>query len=206
MIVPDQYFTYIDAWNSTIILIVWLPKSMEWNPLLSPLLQRGLTILLTFMSHNNPHIQAPCSLQTIVPMGFHHCVVTVVVLHHAPAQPLFMVRHWYEVQLRQDGTQSLPRFFLYAQCWPWSKNQTHTDKKIQESKGNSKSDTTSCSVCLVEKLHDHDDIDHMAGWKRICNRFAPFSALCALVSYWIYFVMRIRYTLAAQNAAHHIYV
>lgn len=46
----------------------------------------------------------------------------------------------------------------------------------------------------------------MAGWKRKLNRLAPFSALCALVSYWIYFVLRIKYTLAAQKAAHHIYV
>jgi hypothetical protein len=63
-----------------------------------------------------------------------------------------------------------------------------------------------CSICLVERLHLKDDVDHMPMWKRRINRLTPISSMMAVISYWIYFGFRIRYTLDAQRAAHRIFV
>lgn len=62
------------------------------------------------------------------------------------------------------------------------------------------------SVCLVQRLNIKDDVDLMPTWNRRVNRMTPFSSMMAVVSYWIYFGFRIRYTIDAQQAAHQIFV
>lgn len=54
-------------------------------------------------------------------------------------------------------------------------------------------------VCLVERVHGTDDIDHIPLWKRRINKCTPIFSLIAVSSYWVYFAFRIKYTLAAQH-------
>jgi hypothetical protein len=62
------------------------------------------------------------------------------------------------------------------------------------------------SVCLVERVHGKDDIDHMPGWKRRVNRLTPFFSMMAVGAYWFYFAFRIRFTIDAQYAANKVFV
>lgn len=66
-------------------------------------------------------------------------------------------------------------------------------------------DASSEPVCLVERLHSKDDIDHLPAWKRRLNKFTPFFSLIAVAAYWVYFAFRIKYTVAAQHAANRIF-
>ncbi|KAF1848129.1 glycosyltransferase family 2 protein [Cucurbitaria berberidis CBS 394.84] len=61
-------------------------------------------------------------------------------------------------------------------------------------------------VCLVERVHGKDDIDHIPLWKRRINKCTPLFSLIAVSSYWVYFVFRIKFTLAAQAVAHKVFV
>lgn len=72
--------------------------------------------------------------------------------------------------------------------------------------GNSSADENEKTVCLVERLHGKDDIDHMPTWKRRINRLTPFFSMIAVGAYWVYFSFRIRYTIAAQAVAHKVFV
>lgn len=60
-------------------------------------------------------------------------------------------------------------------------------------------------VCLVERVHSKDDIDHLPAWKRRINKCTPLFSLIAVAAYWVYFTFRIKYTIAAQHAAHRIF-
>jgi hypothetical protein len=66
-------------------------------------------------------------------------------------------------------------------------------------------DISSEPVCLVERLHSKDDIDHLSAWKRRLNKLTPLFSLIAVASYWVYFAFRIKYTVAAQRAANRIF-
>lgn len=58
---------------------------------------------------------------------------------------------------------------------------------------------------MVQRVHGTDDIDHLPTWKRRVNKLTPFFSVVAVASYWVYFVFRIKYTLAAQRANNEIY-
>ncbi|KAF2134355.1 glycosyltransferase family 2 protein [Dothidotthia symphoricarpi CBS 119687] len=60
-------------------------------------------------------------------------------------------------------------------------------------------------LCLVERVHASDDIDHLPTWKRRINKCTPLFSLVAVASYWVYFVFRIKYTLAAQAVANRVF-
>jgi hypothetical protein len=60
-------------------------------------------------------------------------------------------------------------------------------------------------VCLVERVHGTDDIDHLPLWKRRINRCTPLFSFIAVASYWVYFAFRIKYTLAAQHVQNRIF-
>jgi hypothetical protein len=60
-------------------------------------------------------------------------------------------------------------------------------------------------LCLVQRVHETDDIDHLPSWKRRLNRFTPLFSVVAVTSYWVYFVFRIKYTIAAQRANNQVY-
>jgi hypothetical protein len=66
-------------------------------------------------------------------------------------------------------------------------------------------DVSAEPVCLVERVHGTDDIEHLPTWKRNINRFTPLFSLVAVAAYWVYFAFRIKFTLAAQHAAHRMY-
>lgn len=60
-------------------------------------------------------------------------------------------------------------------------------------------------LCLVERVHGTDDIDHLPSWKRRVNKCTPIFSIAAVAAYWVYFVYRIKYTLAAQEKYNRIY-
>ncbi|KAH9882340.1 hypothetical protein J1614_000576 [Plenodomus biglobosus] len=60
-------------------------------------------------------------------------------------------------------------------------------------------------LCLVERVHGTDDIDHLPSWKRRVNKCTPIFSIAAVAAYWVYFVYRIKYTLAAQEKYNSIY-
>lgn len=66
-------------------------------------------------------------------------------------------------------------------------------------------DTSTEALCLVEKLHEKDDSDHLPTWKRRINKLTPLCSLIAIATYWVYFTFRIKYTIAAQHAANRIF-
>lgn len=51
----------------------------------------------------------------------------------------------------------------------------------------------------IAQLHDKDDYDFMPKWKQACYYLAPFLAVATLSLYWLYFVLRIRFVVAAQR-------
>lgn len=61
-------------------------------------------------------------------------------------------------------------------------------------------------LCLVERVHGTDDIDHLPLWKRRLNKCTPLFSVAAAASYWVYLVYRIKYTVAAQQALHRVFV
>lgn len=54
-------------------------------------------------------------------------------------------------------------------------------------------------LCLVERVHGTDDIDHLPVWKRRINKCTPLFSVVAVTAYWVYFAYRIKYTVAAQR-------
>jgi hypothetical protein len=66
-------------------------------------------------------------------------------------------------------------------------------------------DASADPVCLVERVHGTDDIDHIPLWKRRINKCTPLFSLVAVASYWVYFAFRIKYTLAAQHVMNQIF-
>jgi hypothetical protein len=61
-------------------------------------------------------------------------------------------------------------------------------------------------ICLVERVDEKDDIEHLPLWKRRINRCTPLFSSVAISSYWLYLAFRIKYTIAAQEAANKIFV
>jgi len=53
---------------------------------------------------------------------------------------------------------------------------------------------------IIQRLAAHDDIDHMAPWKRYLYATSPLWGVLTLGSYFSYLVMRILITIHAQNA------
>jgi hypothetical protein len=59
---------------------------------------------------------------------------------------------------------------------------------------------------VIQRVAAYDDIDHMSRWKVWVYRTAPLWVLLSLVFYWLYFALRVRFTLAAQASTHQIFV
>lgn len=57
----------------------------------------------------------------------------------------------------------------------------------------------------IEKLHDKDDIDHVATWQRVLYHSAPIFSMASIGAYWTYFAFRIKTTLKAQLGSGEIY-
>ena len=58
----------------------------------------------------------------------------------------------------------------------------------------------------IAQLHSRDDKGQLPRWKRLLYYvFAPLLSIAALVTYWIYFGLRIRFVMAAQRKEHHFF-
>jgi cellulose synthase/poly-beta-1,6-N-acetylglucosamine synthase-like glycosyltransferase len=57
----------------------------------------------------------------------------------------------------------------------------------------------------IFKVHDRDDVDHMAPWKRYLFYTTPLMVLLSLLTYWAYFTLRIICVISAQRAQHETY-
>jgi hypothetical protein len=55
-------------------------------------------------------------------------------------------------------------------------------------------------------VDEKDDIEHLLLWKRRINRCTPLFSFLAIFSYWLYLAFRIKYTIAAQEAANKVFV
>ncbi|KAF2846880.1 glycosyltransferase family 2 protein [Plenodomus tracheiphilus IPT5] len=75
---------------------------------------------------------------------------------------------------------------------------------IVSNKLEKQAETIVTPVCLVEKIHSKDDIDHLPVWKRRINNLTPLCSLAAVTAYWVYFTFRIKFTIAAQRASNKI--
>jgi cellulose synthase/poly-beta-1,6-N-acetylglucosamine synthase-like glycosyltransferase len=51
-------------------------------------------------------------------------------------------------------------------------------------------------------MQTRDDYGFMPNWKRYAYYLAPFLAVTTLALYWLYFALRIRFTISAQNKEH----
>jgi len=54
----------------------------------------------------------------------------------------------------------------------------------------------------IAQLQTRDDYGFMPTWKRYAYYLAPFLAVATLALYWLYFALRIRFTISAQNKEH----
>lgn len=54
---------------------------------------------------------------------------------------------------------------------------------------------------IIARLAKHDDIERMSEWKRWVYRLSGPLSLCTIGAYWIYFVLRILYTIDAERKA-----
>lgn len=58
---------------------------------------------------------------------------------------------------------------------------------------------------LIRRLAAHDDIEQLSPFKRILYRLCPVLVIVTIAAYWIYFALRVRFTLDAERAANKIY-
>lgn len=58
---------------------------------------------------------------------------------------------------------------------------------------------------IISRLAKHDDIERLPSWKRWVYRLSGPLSLATIGSYWIYFVLRILYTIDAEHQAHKTY-
>lgn len=58
---------------------------------------------------------------------------------------------------------------------------------------------------LVMRLAAKDDIGYMPQWKQRLYKTTPLSSLLAIIFYWIYFILRIIYTVLAQRASNQVF-
>lgn len=56
-------------------------------------------------------------------------------------------------------------------------------------------------LCLVEKVHDKDDVMRIPEWKTKLNRFSPLFSFFAVAAYWLYFGYRIHCVRDAEVVA-----
>ena len=54
----------------------------------------------------------------------------------------------------------------------------------------------------IQRLAKHDDIDMMPRWKRLLYRSTPLFVLATFGAHWLYFALRVIFTIAAQRAGH----
>ncbi|KAJ9493779.1 hypothetical protein LTR99_007507 [Exophiala xenobiotica] len=57
----------------------------------------------------------------------------------------------------------------------------------------------------IQRLAAHDDVDLLSRPKRLLYRLCPILVVVTIAAYWIYFALRVRFTLDAESAAHRTY-
>lgn len=57
----------------------------------------------------------------------------------------------------------------------------------------------------IQRIAAHDDIEQLSTFKRILYRLCPVLVVLTIGAYWIYFVLRVRFTRAAETSAHRTY-
>jgi hypothetical protein len=57
----------------------------------------------------------------------------------------------------------------------------------------------------IQRLAAHDDIEQLSTFKRILYRLCPVIVVSTIGAYWIYFVLRVKFTRAAETSAHETY-
>lgn len=90
---------------------------------------------------------------------------------------------------RRMEVQSLPK-------------ESERPRDVQEIKMRSDDDPTDY---VIQRMADHDDTEHMSKWERIIYSTSPFWGLLSLVLYWVYFALRVRFTVAAQHSANAVF-
>lgn len=58
----------------------------------------------------------------------------------------------------------------------------------------------------VKKCEEHDDAGFLTPWRNRLFRLAPLTSISSIGLYWIYFGIRVKFTMDAQNVAHKTYV
>lgn len=58
---------------------------------------------------------------------------------------------------------------------------------------------------MIQRLAAHDDIEQLSTFRRILYRICPILVAVTIAAYWIYFALRVKFTLEAENAAHKTY-
>ncbi|KAH0837680.1 hypothetical protein AYO21_09247 [Fonsecaea monophora] len=58
---------------------------------------------------------------------------------------------------------------------------------------------------LIQRLAMHDDIERLSTLKRILYRLCPLLVIITIGANWLYFVLRVKFTVAAENAAHDVF-
>lgn len=76
-------------------------------------------------------------------------------------------------------------------------DQTQPEKNV---------DVSAEPLCLVERVDEKDDVEHLPLWKRRINRCTPVFSFIAVSSYWLYLAFRIKFTIAAQESANKVFV
>jgi len=57
----------------------------------------------------------------------------------------------------------------------------------------------------IQRLAAHDDIEQLSTFKRILYRLCPILVVLTIGAYWIYFVLRVKFTIIAERSAHETY-
>ncbi|KAK4940215.1 hypothetical protein LTR10_019644 [Elasticomyces elasticus] len=58
---------------------------------------------------------------------------------------------------------------------------------------------------LIQRIAAHDDIEMLTPFRRFLYRLCPVLVVTTIAAYWIYFALRVRFTLSAESAAHETY-
>lgn len=57
----------------------------------------------------------------------------------------------------------------------------------------------------IQRLAAHDDVELLSPAKRLLYRLCPVLVVVTIAAYWIYFVLRVKFTRQAETAAHETY-
>lgn len=58
---------------------------------------------------------------------------------------------------------------------------------------------------VIQRQAAHDDVEQLSTFKRILYRLCPVLVVVTIAAYWTYFVLRVKFTRAAEEAANRVY-